>query len=131
MVELLRPVKLSGSLEEIVTVGGEEFIVGVRDACFGFDNISGYVYAARQVSGWFGRKSRRTIFNVPVIVVGRNWDYDAFCKYLGLHIRKKHTKVFNAGIELEPFYGALRKIYEHYQQQYEASEKVQIAIPAR
>ena len=149
MVDLLRPVELDESLEKRVQLGGDKFVLGVRDARFSGNYVWAHVYASRVVAhttnvpvkakhGWFRsetRPERRAIeqlvpeFDVTILVAGRYRSFTGVMDDLRLAVRQNEAKLLNAGADLTPFYAALREIYEHYQHQYEASERMVVAIP--
>jgi hypothetical protein len=70
------------------------------------------------------------LFDVAVLVAVHD-KFEDFITGLNKELREKYCKILNEGFELKPFYGTLRKIHEHYVQQNEDSQRIQIEIPAQ
>lgn len=157
MVELLTPIELTPSLEERITVGGDEFIVDAKGANFNGCNIFANIYATRVIKEQIqvpvkerrGRLFKRSVtvghttetretlepqFDVHMVIAGKyvyNISYSQVLENLRTEIRSKTAKMLNAGADMNAFYAAIQRIHEHYQRQYQASERMTVAVPAR
>lgn len=122
-------------LQERVSVGDEEFVVGVQDARLRWGNIYGSVYVCREktfriLPAIVSFRTCRGLFNVRLNVASKGKTFDEFRDDIILRMSSKEFKAPDVARALEPFYNALWRIHEYYQGRYEASERIRVAMPA-